>query len=816
MGLIKNLYTSKPILYALLALTAVGLLFNPLMALPKMMIFAMMTFTALVVGARLTAKGAKSAWSLLGASVNSQEDTKKKQEKVDQVINSMDNGKDLDDPMIKALVNKLRDNGLTVTTNWDVAKQVIEALPEKYSHLSENRDNVRGFVYKGKVFINPEKTDLSVPIHEYTHIWAEALRQNNMDEWQNIVSLLKKETQLWADTKKNYPYLETDDEIADEVLAQYSGSYGADKLKAFIVEGDKPKTVFKNLFKALEEFWKHIAKMFDCHFKKTDEIADRVLYDMMRGYNPQRDIDQHISTLSDNKPLPNGPSADISQQQKEHVEVATMVTPGDEAETAKEKSSVILTPPVEQKAGQKLREDFYDPLLEWVKHKSTFDTHLRVFSLTRNGEHVGYAASYIANGYMDIRKIDDSLGKQYFDTDYNKDHDAFKKISNKILEQSFIKRCPEYDYALRGIAGLIEEMTVHNQSQFHYDDYAKLDRLLSVVEQHHLNRNDIYHDLHEMIDEIHRSDNIYYLGKLPYDVHQYANGFIEATGKDYKTYNIPVDVVKAYARAVNDLNDTPTDKVFNAQGKAAFLDFSNRLRHENLDIKDALNAVKQTYWYRRANICIPQDTLDNVDAAMCLAAGFENPGQKVKVDRDGEKLVVDGGFIIEEGFLQKTDPTRVEAAAKEGYLFKVGYSGNRQPIYAIGNKMDDGHDEFKVVCGQDILDLKDGSKTIQHIRDMYWPEQRLDKVVTAVLERANDSTAQSFTDEQKKDIRNYTDRYHGAIALHTAIVMARKQIHRHPDAADIYKDWLDDAIQEFNDLASGKERPSHQDKSISY
>ena len=337
MGVIKKLYTSKPLILTIVALSVLGLFFYPLLALPKMLMFAMLTFTVLAVGARLAKSGAKSAWSSLNVSVSKQEETNCKQGKLDQAVNSMGNGKDLADPMIKALVDKLRDNGLTVTTNWDVAKQVIDALPEKYRHLSENRDNVRGFVYKGKVFINPEKTDLSVPIHEYTHIWAEALRQNNMDEWQNIVSLLKKETQLWADTKKNYPYLETDDEIADEVLAQYSGSYGADKLKAFIVEGDKPKTVFKNLFKALEEFWKHIAKIFDCHFKKTDEIADRVLYDLVRGYNPQKNTDPHVATLSDNKPLSS------TKEEKNESVVTAMVDPDKQSVTKSNDNHKVMS-----------------------------------------------------------------------------------------------------------------------------------------------------------------------------------------------------------------------------------------------------------------------------------------------------------------------------------------------------------------------------------------------------------------------------------------------------------------------------------------
>ena len=401
MGVIKNLYTNRVLMLTILGLTAAGLLFNPLLALPKMIVFGMLTFSALVVGARLMKKSAKSAWSSLGASVNRQEETNSKQDKVDQAISSMGNGKDLANPMIKALVDKLRDNGLTVTTNWDVAKQVIDALPEKYRHLSDNRDNVRGFVYKGKVFINPEKTDLSVPIHEYTHIWAEALRQNNMDEWQNIVSLLKKETQLWEDTKKNYPYLETDDEIADEVLAQYSGSYGADKLKGFIVEGDKPKTVFKNLFKALEEFWKHIAKMFDCHFKKTDEIADRVLYDLVRGYNPQKNIDSHVATLSDNKPL--------SNTKKDEGVVTAMVESEKQTETKSNDNNKVMSK--EQYKSEMMTGEQAEKVLKEIL-ASLQDESCAVYYPAHIGA-VGYYESSNSKGEKMFTAFDNTLGDCY-------------------------------------------------------------------------------------------------------------------------------------------------------------------------------------------------------------------------------------------------------------------------------------------------------------------------------------------------------------------------------------------------------------------
>lgn len=83
-----------------------------------------------------------------------------------------------------------------------------------------------GFTVGGKVYVDERIADASTPIHEYTHLWAEALRKVNPKEWQNIVSLMKKQIHLWDKVKNDYPELKTDDEIADEVLAHYSGERG--------------------------------------------------------------------------------------------------------------------------------------------------------------------------------------------------------------------------------------------------------------------------------------------------------------------------------------------------------------------------------------------------------------------------------------------------------------------------------------------------------------------------------------------------------------------------------------------------------------
>ena len=87
-----------------------------------------------------------------------------------------------------------------------------------------------GFTMDGKIYIDTRIAWADTPIHEYTHLWAEALRKANPKEWENIVGLMKS-SPLWEEIKKKYPNLKTDSEIADEVLAHYSGKRGAERLR---------------------------------------------------------------------------------------------------------------------------------------------------------------------------------------------------------------------------------------------------------------------------------------------------------------------------------------------------------------------------------------------------------------------------------------------------------------------------------------------------------------------------------------------------------------------------------------------------------
>ena len=155
--------------------------------------------------------------------------------------------------------------------------------------------NAYGFTVGGKIYIDPRISTADTPIHEYAHLWASAMQKLNPNEWANIVKLMKG-TPIWEEVKRNYPELTTDNEIADEVLAFYSGSRGAERLReehAKILKGNgnvvkkvKAINAIKRVREALKRFWKNVADWFGIHFTTAEEVADKVLSDLLNGVNP--------------------------------------------------------------------------------------------------------------------------------------------------------------------------------------------------------------------------------------------------------------------------------------------------------------------------------------------------------------------------------------------------------------------------------------------------------------------------------------------------------------------------------------------------
>lgn len=192
-----------------------------------------------------------------------------------------------------------------VQQNNDTAKEKDNKLNE----FKTSKGEIWGFTTDGKIYLDPSVANAETPIHEYTHIWADAIRENNPKEWENIVSLMKG-TPLWDQVKGGYPELKTEGDIADEVLATYSGKLGAERLRKDMSnltshgnmnEKAAASRTLGRVQYALSKFWKAVSDFLHIHFTSAEDVAERPLKDLLDGVDPRvyiKDSLHKTNTLS--------------------------------------------------------------------------------------------------------------------------------------------------------------------------------------------------------------------------------------------------------------------------------------------------------------------------------------------------------------------------------------------------------------------------------------------------------------------------------------------------------------------------------------
>ena len=182
-------------------------------------------------------------------------------------------------------------------TNYVIFKPEDMQIKNHVKFFRTPNGEAYGYTVDGKIYIDPRIANSETPIHEYAHLWAEAVRSGNSKEWENIVNLMKGLKPVWDKVRREYPHLETDSDIADEVLAQYSGKRGAERIREeydAILDGDgsvteKAKALYalQRLKKVLAKFWKKVADFLHIHFTTAEEVADRVMKDLLDGIDPR-------------------------------------------------------------------------------------------------------------------------------------------------------------------------------------------------------------------------------------------------------------------------------------------------------------------------------------------------------------------------------------------------------------------------------------------------------------------------------------------------------------------------------------------------
>ena len=188
-------------------------------------------------------------------------------------------------------------------TNYVIFNDEDIKIEDKIRLLKTNGGEIHGFTKNGKVYIDPNVATAETPLHEYAHLWVTALREKDPQQWNRVKEIMK-QTYVWNEIIGSYKELKTDDEIADEVVATYSGRRGASTLREHInkavgdnlIDKNNAKGIFDQVRDALNYFWKSIAEIFGVRYTNADDVADMVLKDFLNGYNPVKDTHYNQTT----------------------------------------------------------------------------------------------------------------------------------------------------------------------------------------------------------------------------------------------------------------------------------------------------------------------------------------------------------------------------------------------------------------------------------------------------------------------------------------------------------------------------------------
>lgn len=175
-------------------------------------------------------------------------------------------------------------------------------ITDKMKFFRTPDGEVYGFALDGKIYIDTEIAKADTPIHEFTHLWASMIRENDPEQWEDIKKLLQdKDVRPFMEiVRKRYPELTKEgreDDFMEEVLAHFSGAKGLERLEEAAREYEeqdgggyiskaKAVTALNKVKEALEKFWGKVAQLFGRHPKSAADVADMILSDLLQGVDP--------------------------------------------------------------------------------------------------------------------------------------------------------------------------------------------------------------------------------------------------------------------------------------------------------------------------------------------------------------------------------------------------------------------------------------------------------------------------------------------------------------------------------------------------
>ncbi len=198
-----------------------------------------------------------------------------------------------------------------------------------------------GFTLNGEIYLDPRIATVETPIHEYGHLWSEALREVNPKAWEQLKKEMFGEKDVLDFVTRLYPELKGDD-LAEEVFTHFAGKRGAERLRAEqkrmldenatdILKQSRIMQMFSKLRNLLNEYWQKARDLFAGKVEGIEnmtgeQFADMMLSDLMGGFNPNevakkaQGVEKAEGVIKAQKADEEGDSAMLSQATEEDLD----------------------------------------------------------------------------------------------------------------------------------------------------------------------------------------------------------------------------------------------------------------------------------------------------------------------------------------------------------------------------------------------------------------------------------------------------------------------------------------------------------------
>ncbi|MBQ5680359.1 MAG: hypothetical protein IIV20_02650 [Bacteroidaceae bacterium] len=186
-------------------------------------------------------------------------------------------------------------------SNYVIFDESNIEITNKARLFRTSNGEVYGYTMGGKIYLDTRIATTETPIHEYSHLWSEALEQANPKAWEQLKNDLVKDTELMDYVKGLYPEIKDENELMHEVFAHFSGKRGRERLEEMRKEEtekangllDKARIIamFHRLKELLGRYWTMARDLFAGSVKgldkmKAEDFADMAMADLLGGFNP--------------------------------------------------------------------------------------------------------------------------------------------------------------------------------------------------------------------------------------------------------------------------------------------------------------------------------------------------------------------------------------------------------------------------------------------------------------------------------------------------------------------------------------------------